>query len=173
MSDLPPQLSRLFGPERPSFDVTLRGYAQGQVDALVDRLWSGRPPSAQELRGTAFEVVLRGYDQAQVDAFVERAAAHLEGGAPDTPDTPDAPDDTDDTGSGSQAAPDEAPEFDIVLRGYDRSQVQELLDRYLRGDPSLTAGELTGHRLATVLRGYHRGQVDAYRAAAANRLQGR
>ncbi|MDA2805599.1 DivIVA domain-containing protein [Nocardiopsis suaedae] len=169
MSDLPPQLSQLFGPERPTFDVTLRGYHRGQVDALVERLWSGPAATAREVRGAAFDVALRGYDQAQVDAFTEQAAARLEEGAPD------------DTGAASSAdpsaepsaAPDETPEFDIAMRGYDRFQVQELIERYLRSDPALTAEDLASPRLGTVLRGYHRDQVDAYLAAAAERLQGR
>ncbi|WP_017626109.1 DivIVA domain-containing protein [Nocardiopsis chromatogenes] len=172
MSDLPPQLSRLFGPERPSFDVALRGYERGQVDALVDRLWSGGPAvTAQELRGASFEVALRGYDRAQVDAFTEQAAARLEGGAPDAPDGSGGA--SDGSGGAEAADPGEAPEFDIVLRGYDRIPVQELIERYLRSDPALTAEELAAPRLGVALRGYHRGQVDAYLAAAADRLQGR
>ena len=51
--------------------------------------------------------------------------------------------------------------------------MQDLIERYLRGDPALTAEDLAEPRLGVVLRGYHRGQVDAYLASAANRLQGR
>ncbi|MCY9786204.1 DivIVA domain-containing protein [Nocardiopsis sp. EMB25] len=65
-------------------------------------------------------------------------------------------------------SPDSRPEFDVVLRGYHRTQVDEAVGRAraaLSGDPSptpITAGQLRATLFDVVLRGYDRAQVEAY-----------
>ena len=69
------------------------------------------------------------------------------------------------------------PDFDIILRGYDRVQVTDLLHRAIvtlaagtgerpraeipAGTTAVTAAELASARFDVVLRGYDRVQVDA------------
>ncbi|MBG6138187.1 DivIVA domain-containing protein [Longispora fulva] len=52
--------------------------------------------------------------------------------------------------------------FDVVLRGYDRRQVDVLLAR--AEERGLTREEVENANLTIVLRGYHCGQVLAYLA---------
>ncbi|GAA1556726.1 hypothetical protein GCM10009804_11910 [Kribbella hippodromi] len=78
------------GLTQPSFArVRLReGYAQDEVDALVDRVLAtvnglpvDRPVTAQEILNTQFRTVrlTEGYDITEVDQFLDEAAARLDG----------------------------------------------------------------------------------------------
>ena len=64
------------------------------------------------------------------------------------------------------------PSFDVVLRGYDQSTVDALVDRLRSGGPAVTPQELRGISFEVVLRGYDQAQVDAFIAEAAARLEG-
>ncbi|WP_017541345.1 DivIVA domain-containing protein [Nocardiopsis halophila] len=171
MSDLPTRLAEHFGPRRPVFDTVLRGFHRGQVTALVERVLADDPAlTAEELRATEFDVVLRGYDRTQVAAYLDQAIALRDGGtaADGSPGGADAG-----RAGGDGAPAEEQPEFDVVMRGYDRGQVAVLVGRYLAGDAALTAEELRSPGLDVVLRGFDRSQVAAYLERAADRLQGR
>jgi DivIVA domain-containing protein len=172
----------------PAFDVVLRGYDRVQVTDLADRAFAalaagngaappaglpeGTPPiTAAELAAVEFDVVLRGFDRTQVaDWFdgVARELAALESRNGDAPASP-AP------GPPVAEPPLSRPKFDVVLRGYERTQVSDLLDRAFAtlsartgvpssveipvGTPPITAAELAFARLDVVLRGYDRTQV--------------
>lgn len=71
----------------------------------------------------------------------------------------------------------EEPQFRVVLRGYDRSPVDDLVEvvrvAAASADPEVrarTAEALRAVRLPVVLRGYDRTQVDAYLEQAAATL---
>jgi DivIVA domain-containing protein len=67
------------------FDVVLRGYERGPVDALVGRTLAAlgsaspaaRAAALAELDQFVLRVVLRGYDRGQVDAFLRAMRAKL------------------------------------------------------------------------------------------------
>jgi DivIVA domain-containing protein len=72
-----------------------------------------------------------------------------------------------------------APGFTVVLRGYDRAQVDSLVARAQRAldeppGPQRAAAraELDGAAFIMVLRGYHRGEVDEHLRQLAARLGG-
>ncbi|WP_051415853.1 DivIVA domain-containing protein [Nocardiopsis sp. CNT312] len=70
-----------------------------------------------------------------------------------------------------------SPEFDTVLRGYDRHTVDSLVRRALAAldgdrDTPVTADELRTPRIAVVLRGYDRTQVEDYLRELAAALSG-
>ncbi|MEU0488468.1 DivIVA domain-containing protein [Nocardiopsis sp. NPDC006139] len=172
----------------PDFDIVLRGYDRVQVADLAHRALAalsagtGAPPAARapeggepitsaELASARFDVVLRGYDRTQVGDWMDGVARELallesrDGSAPAPSGPWDPPVET----------PPPLPEFDVVLRGYDRVQVSELLDRAFAtlaartgvpspvavpaGTAAITADELAFARLDVVLRGYDRTQV--------------
>lgn len=67
------------------------------------------------------------------------------------------------------------PEFDVVFRGYDRTQVADTLEEALRAFASPGTATITADRLRTaefdvVLRGYDRTQVVDYFDLLATRL---
>jgi DivIVA domain-containing protein len=98
--------------------------------------------------GSNLRVALRGYDRAQVEAFVAKVQRDLGG-----------------SGSVSTAPPPlwpsvGPPQFSVVLRGYDPAAVDDFLRRH--ADPSARAAALREVSFPVRLRGYDRGQVDAY-----------
>lgn len=172
----------------PEFDVILRGYDRVQVTDLAYRVFAAlsaatgaappvevpegtRPITSAELSAARFDVVLRGFDRTQVTDWIDGLARELarvesrngDASAPPTPWIPVA------------ETPLAAPELDVVLRGYDRVQVADLLDRAFAtltartgvpapvevpaGTPHIASGELASARLDVVLRGYDRTQV--------------
>ncbi|WP_306369073.1 DivIVA domain-containing protein [Nocardiopsis sp. CC223A] len=172
----------------PEFDVILRGYDRVQVTDLVHRVsaalaaGAGAAPPAgvpggtlpitsAELSSARLDVVLRGFDRVQVTDWIDGAAGELarlesrNGGVP----APSAP------GPAAAEAPPPQPAFDVVLRGYERTQVSDLLDRAYAtltartgvaapvavppGTATVTADELASARFDVVLRGYDRAQV--------------
>jgi DivIVA domain-containing protein len=78
----------------PEFRTVMRGYARGQVDALIERagqvLTSSTDPAERaamrkrllEAGGPAgearFDTALRGYHRAEVDAYLEELASRLD-----------------------------------------------------------------------------------------------
>jgi len=60
-----------------------------------------------------------------------------------------------------------APNFTVVLRGYDREEVDALLARLAAGE-QVSPAELDPRRFTTVLRGYDRAQVAAVLARYAS-----
>jgi cell division septum initiation protein DivIVA len=60
--------------------------------------------------------------------------------------------------------------FGVVLRGYDRGEVDRLVSRIGRGEA--VPEELERPRLRVRLRGYDRGQVDMYLEVMAKRIRG-
>jgi DivIVA domain-containing protein len=76
---------------------------------------------------------------------------------------------TDARTAGPAPGPQSSPQFEVVLRGYDRQTADELIDRShdaLASPDPLVRGaareRIDGHTLTVILRGYDRGQVDAY-----------
>ncbi|GAB4053763.1 DivIVA domain-containing protein [Catellatospora paridis] len=65
------------------------------------------------------------------------------------------------------------PNFTVVLRGFDRTEVDALLDKVRRGELNLAG--VTVFDFTVVLRGYDREQVNAYlgRLAALDAADGR
>ncbi len=70
------------------FDVVLRGYDRGEVDALVaqvgEALREGADPALRErvrreLSTVSLRIALRGYDRSQVEILVQHALARLGG----------------------------------------------------------------------------------------------
>ncbi|GAA1290145.1 hypothetical protein Psi02_16000 [Planotetraspora silvatica] len=128
--------------------MVLRGYDRKQVDAFFERLAAGAV-TAEELEKPSFRVAMIGYDRHQVWDVVEdrfagpggEAAAH----AVVTPAQPLA------------GGPASGKEFDLVLRGYDRHQVNVILARVDAG--TITAEELLETSFTVVMRGYDRHQV--------------
>lgn len=79
------------------------------------------------------------------------------------------------------ASPTPPPEFDVVLRGYDRHEVEDLVTRARdsldalsggrgAGAPITSAELREGSSLSLVLRGYDRRQVDRHLELLADRL---
>lgn len=162
------------------FSVVLRGYDPRQVDDLLARVegtlgrrpLTGDPITLAELRTTRPPLAARGYDRFEVDGVLRglrRELALHEGVEPG---------DEDDAGlalffggsAGAAPAPVRARhvhDFIVRLRGYDRRQVDELIERLqgtigqvpLTGDP-VTRHELNNVRFDVVVRGYDRQQVD-------------
>ena len=67
------------------------------------------------------------------------------------------------------------PEFDVVLRGYDRPQVDTVIEDALRalvspGAATITADRLRAAELDVVFRGYDRNQVADYLDLLADRI---
>ncbi|MFL1437323.1 DivIVA domain-containing protein [Nocardiopsis protaetiae] len=174
-------------PTIPEFDVILRGYDRVQVADLLYRamatLSAGTgvpspveipegtlPITAAELASAEFDVVLRGFDRTQVADWIDdlvRELARLEASAGGGAEAAEAP--------AAAEQPLTFPAFDVVLRGYDRAQVSDLLDRAFAtltartgapspvgvpaGTPPITSAELASARFDVVLRGFHRTQV--------------
>lgn len=70
------------------------------------------------------------------------------------------------------------PEFDLVLRGFDRTQVADVIERGLRAlvspaSATTSAEQLRAPGFDVVLRGLDRGQVLDYLGLLADRLDGR
>jgi DivIVA domain-containing protein len=69
-------------------------------------------------------------------------------------------------------------EFDLVLRGYDRLRVEDMVQRGAAAaastDPTLRAStcqELRSVRFSVVLRGYARQQVDTFMKGLADKIE--
>ncbi|CAL9511625.1 hypothetical protein SUDANB121_03670 [Nocardiopsis dassonvillei] len=173
-------------PVVPDFDIVLRGYDRVQVTDLLNRAMTtlaagtGAPPhpdipagtptiTAAGLASAELDVVLRGFDRVQVADVLDglaRDIARLEeaGGGTAAPAAPAA----------EEPYP-PRPQLDVVLRGYEREQVSELLDRAFATlsartgvpapfgtppeAPPVTSAELASARFDVVLRGYDRVQV--------------
>lgn len=137
-----------------SFEVVLRGYDRGAVDALVQAVEAAgdqdRIVAAIKDAGP-LPVVLRGYDPAQVDTWL---AGH---------------------GAGFDPGP---PELTVVLRGYDRVAVDALMATVaaaLAGkDPARRSAALRAigeAQLPVVWRGYDRREVDLFLEMTAEMLR--
>ncbi|GAA4561275.1 DivIVA domain-containing protein [Planotetraspora kaengkrachanensis] len=128
------------------FDVVLRGYDRKQVDAFFERL-DADAVTAEEVRRPPFRVAMVGYDRHQVwDAVEDRVAAPADelGGHVVHPVS-------------SSSDETYGKEFDLVLRGYDRHQVNVVLSRVEAG--TITAEELRQTSFKVAMRGYDRHQV--------------
>ncbi|MFC3998376.1 DivIVA domain-containing protein [Nocardiopsis sediminis] len=182
--------SPLFGsllrssPGSPSFEITRRGYDRRQVDRLVEgltRALAARRGTADTGDGSvagraraaagALRVARRGYDRAQVDSALARMIAELQSPAGDG--APGAEAGAEEAGYGPW--PDlAAARFDVVLRGYDRHEVEALLVEgvdavaAIRAGGRVAAGPTAAELrercadLPVVLRGFDRGQVTAF-----------
>jgi DivIVA domain-containing protein len=149
-----PELSRYARPDGPvppldagdvrdaRFDVVLRGYDEGQVDALLERVaaalpdersrpaWEHPPAEPAETTGTrlALRRTVRGYDTEEVEAFLARCAHSLGASVDRVPELmpllarPR-------TGDPLRARDVEVVQFHVRGRGYDIEQVDALLDR--------------------------------------------
>ncbi|WP_204072831.1 DivIVA domain-containing protein [Planotetraspora phitsanulokensis] len=141
------------------FDVVLRGYDRKQVDAFFERL-DADAVTAEELRKPSFRVAMMGYDRHQVwDAVEDRVAAPADepGGHGVHP--------VESSSGGTYGK-----EFDLVLRGYDRHQVNVILSRVEAG--TISTEELRETSFKVVMRGYDRHQVwDAVKGFA-GKLEG-
>ncbi|MFD0736909.1 DivIVA domain-containing protein [Planotetraspora mira] len=130
------------------FDVVLRGYDRKQVDAFFERL-DASAVTAEELQKPSFRVAMIGYDRHQVwDAVEDRFAGpdgEAEAHAVVAPAQP------------LPGGPASGREFDVVLRGYDRHQVNVVLARVDAG--TITAEELRQSSFTVAMRGYDRHQV--------------
>ncbi|MGH3389284.1 MAG: DivIVA domain-containing protein [Actinomadura sp.] len=64
------------------------------------------------------------------------------------------------------------PRYPVAMRGYDRKQVDALLDRIANGhDSAITADEVRASRFDVVMRGYDRRAVDVALHEAIRRLE--
>jgi DivIVA domain-containing protein len=165
------------------FTVILGGYDRSAVDAVIARLedvqtWTDptkRTALRRELSGIRFPIRLRGYDRAQVDDYVGRMATALDMAVMDEGQIHGAPM----TAADMLAAL--APSFTVVMRGYDKAEVDTAVARANEALVSREAAqrvsalrELNGIRFRIRLWGYDRAQVDDFlqRTAAALALPG-
>ncbi|MFD6095444.1 DivIVA domain-containing protein [Nocardiopsis flavescens] len=126
------------------FDVVLRGYDRTQVAGWIedlardialleartgntgagpDRPARDLPAPESPVEPPRFDVVLRGYDRVQVSGIIDRALATLTART-GTASPVEAPAGT----TAVTAAELASARFDVVLRGYDRVQVDAVLD---------------------------------------------
>jgi DivIVA domain-containing protein len=157
----------------PEFSMVLRGYDRRQVDDVVARLegtlgrapLKGGPITFKQLKWTEFDIVMRGYNRHEVDEVMRRyrrELAALEG--------VELPDDGPGSGpmpSGPREETHHGDGFSVVLRGYDRRQVDDVVAQLegtlgrapLKGGP-ITIKHLGWTTFDVVMRGYDRFEVD-------------
>ncbi|GAA3208605.1 DivIVA domain-containing protein [Dactylosporangium siamense] len=146
------------------FAVVLRGYDPRAVDALLapaaEALTTtderARAAAVDALRGANLPVVLRGFDRGQVAGAIARLTAQLQDGSLADP-TP--------------------VEFAVVLRGYDITAVDDLVEQV---GGALQSGSATARAeaadvvreavFAVKFRGYARHEVDRFLQQAARDL---
>ena len=96
--------------------ITMRGYNRQYVDRAIAKrihlLEQGQGTVPAGLIDWEFTVVLRGFDPAKVDAALTRAEEALAGGDPRRREAA-----RDELGAG----------FEVLLRGYDRGQVDQVV----------------------------------------------
>jgi DivIVA domain-containing protein len=153
------------------FGVILGGYDRSAVDVVLARLedvqtWTDptkRTALRRELNGIRFPIRMRGYDRAQVDDFLGRMATALDMAVMDGSQAHGAPMAAADTLAAL------APSFTVVLRGYDKAEVDASVARANKALVSKDAAqrtsalrELNGARFRTRLWGYDRVQVDDF-----------
>ncbi len=135
----------------------MRGYDRAQVDQLLARAGQAATSSDPDLRAAACRELqaarlrdrLRGYSRVQVDQKIEQLARDLSAGQHTS------------TGRGGSA------QFMVMMRGYDRAEVDQLLGRAelaaASSDADVRAAachELQTARFRDCLRGYSRVQVN-------------
>lgn len=137
----------------------LRGYDQAEVDAVIEKART-RKITPDELRAASFTVAMRGYDRSQVEEYAEVLASHLETMAVQRAELATRLAESDDPWRiVRELLATIVPEtIDVVLRGYDRAEVDALAARIKQGEVS--AEQLRATAFASRWRGYDREQVD-------------
>ena len=105
----------------PGFTIVLRGYDREEVDRYVASTQASPPGSVAV---PDFQVVMRGYEPTQVDTYVRSQSGP--GAAPVPALTPMAT--SPEAAPGAPLSPSPSlppPSFTLVVRGYDRRQVDE------------------------------------------------
>lgn len=153
--------------EPPDFTVVLRGYDREQVDEFIARA-TAQSLTAEQINGAAFTTAWRGYDREQVDHVLDRLAALANQKGIEASEGQGA------AGSGFFSSLSVAPDFTVVLRGYDRDAVDAFNARIqarLNKRPEeagLSPADIRAATFPVAWRGFDRAQVDHFLDAMAD-----